>query len=819
MVKAIIMAGGEGSRLRPLTCDRPKPLVPVIGRPIMEHITRLLLKHNFRNVGATLMYLPEEIKEYFGSGDRFGVNIRYFVEETPLGTAGSVKNAEEFLDEPFLVISGDALTDFNLSQIVKFHQDKKAAVTIVLTRVENPLEYGVVITNQEGQIKQFLEKPSWGEVFSDTVNTGIYVIQPEILKLIPPNTQFDFSKDLFPFLLKNGYPMYGCIMPGYWCDIGNLTQYQQAHFDILSGATQIIPSAAELSPGVWIGENVEIHPEARLEPPVFIGRDVKIGKEAYIGGFSVIGANSILDDGVSLKRSIIWDNVYLGKKATLRGATVCNRVKIKSHAAVYEAGVVGDDTVLDDYTAIKPSVKIWPHKVVGKGTVLHESLVWAGKVGRNLFGANGVSGQINVEITPEVAVKLGAAYGSIIKKQGQVAVGADGSGCAQMIKNAFSVGLLSSGCHVLDLGKIVTPVSRYGVRILGVNGGVHVSAGEQGDKVFVTFLNHTGANISKAEERKIENAFSREDFRRVSGSQIRQPSIFPDLLTIYYRDIIKSINTDTWKTTRFRLLLDYEPKNFGKMLPEVLETLGCSVIIGEPLGNGISTKERLKRRAGEVLKNQCDLGAVLNPDGEHLVLMDNQGRTVQDDLYTVLISLILLKTNQPCTVVVPVTAPQVIEQLAVRYSGNVVRTKTSRQFFMEKVMEQKITESQKIYKQFSLQFDAVYALFNILDYMAKDQTSLAELISDIPSFYVSRREIDCPWDAKGTVMRKLIEEENSRTELLDGIKVFFENGWALVLPDSEEPVCRIYSEGASMEVAEELTTMYADKVTNFKKIQ
>jgi len=812
-VKAVIMAGGEGSRLRPLTCDRPKPMVPVMDKPIMEHIVRLLYQHNLNQIGVTLMYLPEEIKDYFGDGSDFGVSFEYFVEEIPLGTAGSVKNGEKFLDEPFLVISGDALTDFDLTKVIRFHREKGAAVTIVLTRVESPLEYGVVITDEQGRVRQFLEKPSWGEVFSDTVNTGIYVIESEILKLIPENKKFDFSQDLFPYLLQEGYPMFGCIMPGYWCDIGNLAQYQQAHFDILSGRTSCSFAGVELTQGVWVGKGAEIHPEARLEPPIFVGSDVKIGKDAFIGRFSVIGNNSIIEEGVSLKRSIIWNNVLVGKKATLRGSTVCNRVKIKAHASAYDGTVIGDDTVLDANCSIKPGVKIWPHKIVEKGTVLNQSLIWGTQVRKALFGTNGISGQINVEMIPEMATKLGAAFGSCVKKQGQITVSSDAYACAQMIKNAVTVGLLSIGCHILDLGTIVTPVSRYGVRTLGVNGGIHVSSTNKGEEVYISFFNDKGANISKSEERKIENAFFREDFRRISGTQIRLPSIFPDLWDVYYQDLIKQIDVGVIKQAQLKILLDYDRLNFGDLLPRILETLGCEVIVYE-MKKRVPGDFRLHTE--QVGKNRCDLGAVFSPDGEQLVLIDDTGKIIQEDLFTALLSLMVLKTNKPCTVVVPVTASHVIEQIAEQYNGNVIRTKTARQFLMEKTLDDQVLKTQKAYKQCMLNFDAINAFVSVLEYLAKEQTGLSQLVGMVPQFFISRKEIECPWNAKGTVMRKLIQEEKKKAELLDGIKVYHDNGWALVLPDSDEPICRIFSEGSTMEMAEELTAFYVDKINNFK---
>ena len=233
-MKAVVMAGGEGSRLRPLTINRPKPLVPVCNMPVMEHIIELLKLHGISDIIVTLHYLAEEIVSYFGDGKEFGVNIVYSIEDEPLGTAGSVKKAEQHLDDTFLIVSGDALTDFDLAEVFRFHQEKKALATITLTRVENPLEFGVVITDEDSRIRRFLEKPSWGEVFSDTINTGIYVLEPEIFDYMEPRKSYDWSKDIFPEILEREHSLYGCVVEGYWCDIGNLQQYRQANYDTFS---------------------------------------------------------------------------------------------------------------------------------------------------------------------------------------------------------------------------------------------------------------------------------------------------------------------------------------------------------------------------------------------------------------------------------------------------------------------------------------------------------------------------------------------------------------------------------------------------------
>ena len=232
-MQAVVMAGGEGSRLRPLTSNLPKPMLPVANRPLMEHIVELLRKHGFTNIVVTVQFLSSMIRNYFGDGQDIGVSVSYSAEDIPLGTAGSVLNAGPLLSGPFLVISGDALTDLDLSDVVRFHRDRGAAATLVLKRMHDPLEFGIVMTAEDGRIDRFLEKPTWGQVFSDTVNTGIYVLEPEVLDLIPVGQPYDFSSELFPGMLDKGLPLYGYVLDGYWTDVGTTDAYLQAHRDVL----------------------------------------------------------------------------------------------------------------------------------------------------------------------------------------------------------------------------------------------------------------------------------------------------------------------------------------------------------------------------------------------------------------------------------------------------------------------------------------------------------------------------------------------------------------------------------------------------------
>src|SRR5436305_3668923 len=290
-MKAVIMAGGEGTRLRPLTSNSPKPMLPLANRPMMEHIVRLLKAHGLAEIVVTLAFLPQAIRTYFGDGSEFGVRMVYATEETPLGTAGSVRNAMAELNERFLVISGDVLTDFDLSEIVRFHDDSKALATIGLKAMDNPLEFGIVITREDGSIERFLEKPTWGQVFSDTINTGIYVLEPEIFEAIPGSEVVDFSSDVFPKLLDAGKPLFGYVAEGYWEDVGNLEAYVRAHRDVLDSKVTVDVPGFRLSEGVWLGEGAEIDPDATIDGPAVIRAYSRVEAGAHLHQYFAVGLN------------------------------------------------------------------------------------------------------------------------------------------------------------------------------------------------------------------------------------------------------------------------------------------------------------------------------------------------------------------------------------------------------------------------------------------------------------------------------------------------------------------------------------------------
>lgn len=365
-MKAMIMAAGVGSRLEPLTCNIPKPMVPVVNRPAMEHIIRLLKKHNITELAANLWYLPEKILDYFKDGSPHGVSIHYSHEKDLMGTAGGVKKLEAFLDETFLVISGDALTDIDLRVLLATHREKKALATIALREVADPRHFGVVITDDDGRIKAFQEKPQPGEELSKLANTGIYVFEPEIFRYIPAGQVYDFGKQVFPALVKGGLPFYGHVMKEYWCDIGTLEQYKVGNYDVLRGRVKIDIPGFWHPRAVYVGEGSFIAPTARIGDKVLIGNNCRIGDGVEIFGETVIGDNCEIQEDTAIFGSIIWNNTRIEKGARLIECVVGSECYLQKGSVIGTGVILSDSCVVESGRYIEPNAKVWPEKAETK---------------------------------------------------------------------------------------------------------------------------------------------------------------------------------------------------------------------------------------------------------------------------------------------------------------------------------------------------------------------------------------------------------------------------------------------------------------------
>ena len=357
----MILAAGLGTRLRPLTEEISKPMVPIVNRPVMEHIVELLARHGFRKIFVNLHYHPEVIVSHFGDGSRFGVSITYSHEEELLGTAGGVKKLEkELRDGTFLVISGDALTDLDLTALVGFHREKGGLATLVLTPVSDPSKYGVVIVDEDHRVVGFQEKPSRDEARSFLANSGIYVFEPEVLDMIPAGRFYDFGSELFPRMVEEGVEFYGFLHNDYWNDVGSLEEYKQGNFDALTGKVKVRIPGVRIGRDVWIGEDTVIEDGVVMVGPICIGSGCLVKRGARLFGPLVVGDRTVIDEGAILYRGVKWADSYIGKEAHVMDSIVGMEAEVQQGAAVISGSVVGHRSVIEEGTIIHSGVCIVP---------------------------------------------------------------------------------------------------------------------------------------------------------------------------------------------------------------------------------------------------------------------------------------------------------------------------------------------------------------------------------------------------------------------------------------------------------------------------
>ncbi len=862
-VRAVVMAGGEGTRLRPLTSNQPKPMVPVVGKPCMEYIVELLKRHGIEEAVATLAFLPKIIRDYFGDGSTLGVRMQYSVEHVPAGTAGSVKLAEDHLrDDTFVVISGDALTDFDLRDVVAFHQRRGALATIALKHVENPLEFGIVVVNDEGRIERFLEKPTWGQVFSDTVNTGIYVLEPEVFDHIPAGVPFDFSQDLFPRLFDMGAPLYGYVADGYWQDIGSLQQYLAANCDVLDGKLDAAISGIELDQRIFIGENINLDSLENVTGPAYIGNYAKVSPQARVGSYSVLGSNVVVKEHAETRRSVVDANTYIGAASKVVGSIVGKNCDIKAGVTLSEGVALGDECVIGEGATIAPDVKVYPFKSVESGAQINSSIIWESRGTSHLFGKEGVVGLINVDITAELALKLAMAYGTTLAKGARVTTSRDAHPASRVFKRALICGLNSTGVVVRDLRVASSAINRFEVKNGNTQGGMHVRISPwDPEMVQIQVFEPPGVTISEKRQKDIEKYYGRQDFRRAFYSEFGEIQ-FPDrAMETYVRGLTRNWDIERIRNRSYRLVVDYSFSAASLVLPNILGALNAEVlsvraftdqrytsISAEELADNVTEVRRLVGVMG------ADMGLVISPDADRLFVVDDSGEEVTAEKTLLLyLQLVAQQTQKGARIVLPLTVTRLAEALAEPFDVEVVRSKVSMPAFTRAASEDGVVFAGAlgggyVFPQFLPAFDAVMSLGKLLELLAPHAQPLSELVAAVPSSTLVHRTVPCPWTLKGTVMRvaterlqRMVEAEGAslaasggvgdgddvlepeaggtggerdpaELSLIDGITMRRGDEWSQLLPDADEPVFHVYAEGADERASRALAERFVAEV-------
>ena len=822
------MAGGEGTRLRPMTANQPKPLLPVANRPIMEHVLWLLKKHGFEETVVTVQFLAALVRNYFGDGEDVGMSLQYATEEMPLGTAGSVKNAEDALkDDSFLVISGDALTDMDLSEMVRFHKDNGALVTVGLTRVPDPLEFGIVIADEDGRIQRFLEKPSWGQVFSDTVNTGIYVMEPEALAEVTSKESVDWSHDVFPKLLARGAPIYGYISDGYWEDVGTLESYLKVQADVLSRKVDTDIAGFELSPGVWVAQGADVDPDAVLTGPLCIGDYAKIEAGAHLREYSVIGANVVVKEGAFIHRAVVHNNVFVGQGTTLRGCVVGKNTDVMRLARIEETAVVGDECVVEPEAYISAGVKVYPFKSIEAGAVVNNSVVWESRGQRTLFGQRGVSGLINVEVTPELCVRLASAYATMLKKGSTITTSRDVSRAARTLKRAVQGALNASAINVMDLEALPLPVARFETERGTYSGGIALRT-TPGDtqSIDIVFLDSRGAELSPSAQRRLERVFSRQEFRRAFPGEIAELSYPPRVVEWYTHELLRCVDLNGVLGAGLKVVADCAGGTVSLVLPTLLGRIDVEVhTLNNRLDEVTPTQTVAQQRAGMqrlaevVSSSRADFGVRFDPVGERIQLVDEKGALVSDERALLVVLDLVAAERRHGRVALPVTTTRVAEQVCRFHGVQVEWTATSLDALTNAAGGDDVIFAADgrggfVIPEFGRTADGIAGFVMLLGLVARTRLTLSQIDARIPAAHLLRRSIPTPWAAKGSVMRTVVEAAGNRpVDTTDGVRIVdADRGWVLVLPDPADAVTHLWAEGTDADSAQLLLDEWATVV-------
>lgn len=763
-MKAIIMAGGEGSRLRPLTCDCPKPMMRLMDKPVMEYALGLLGRSGITEIAATLGYLPDAVTDYFGDGQDFGVNLRYYIEREPLGTAGGVAQARDFLDETFVVLSGDGVTDLDIMEAVAFHRSRQAEATLVLKRVENPLEYGVVVTEDDGRIRSFHEKPGWGDVLSDAVNTGIYILEPEILQRIPVGTARDFGRELFPQMVQEGCKVYGYCTEAYWCDIGDLSAYLRVHFDAMDGKISL-PELGKRPGGILKSPGALVDSTAILEAPCFIAAGAQVYAGAHIGPYTAVGEGAVIRPGASAKHSVLWPGAQLMRGAQARGCVLAANAMLGESAQAFEDSALGTGAAAGAHATIMPGVKLWPEKFVPDGERRDSNLVWGSRKD------SGFSAGVLPLGAPAQATRAAQACAAALKPR-EILLGRTPSAVAGALWHAVAAGLMAQGTQVVDAGVCCMPQLRHVLKGLRSDAAALV----EDDRLML--LDGHGARLGADKQRAISALLLRQDY---SGpfSGVTPPILSAGRTEIsYIAHLASAFAADPADAPEIAM---YCSQNHPLSLAEQAFHRANLTIRAE------WEPEMMELAPGEV-------GVWLSPGGETATLADESG-ALSDAEQQLLVAWVALSLGET-TLLLPPGCTDGVRILAEGHGAETETVAGEQARWMQEV-------SRRFPLQFQLHFDGLFLAISALSAMADAGLSLTQWRAQMP--IVHRKTISVPVAPalRGRVLSALARAVPD-SQLGGGVRIARDGGWAWISTDEQSPQCRIIAEGMDAEFASEL---------------
>jgi mannose-1-phosphate guanylyltransferase/phosphomannomutase len=780
-----------------------------------------------------LYFKPEIIQNHFKDGSDFGIKISYVVPDDDYGTAGAVKLAQELIgDENFIIISGDLVTDFDFKKLFDFHESKKSKLSIGLTSVENPLQFGVVIANEDDVIEKFLEKPSWGEVFSDTINTGIYIIEPEILDFIPEKENFDFAKDLFPLLMQKEIPLMAHNLSGYWRDVGNPESYREVYEDILSHGVNFKISGykKDYPDGVlYSSVKYDLDPSIEILGTVVLDENVTIKKGVKLNNV-VIGKNVTIGSRSKIRNSVFWEDIIVGSNAKFDNSIICNKNIIGKNVTAKAGLILAQGCEVGELASFENDVIIWPDKKIEAAAIVSHSLILGNKYKNSIFENGSVFGKSNVELSCEMATKLAEAFASQLPIGSKVIVGRDEDKSSRMLKRAFLGGLLSAGVDVVDIKNAPPSVLRYSLaNDSTLLGGAHFKRCTI-DTVSseITLFNEEAIRVDNNASKAIEKSFFTEQFRRVEYSQIGNihEIVNREKCVLYRNAIERKIDHGIIKCGGFKVAVDVMHGTTAELVPALLNYLGVENIVlnayydEKKLSNINTLEQKSESNISTIVKSlNYDMGVLIYPNAQRVSIVTEEGEVLDkvQALYTVLSLFNLEAQGSKKRVFLPTWAPD------IKYFVNleIERGKYSN-FTASQLMQYDLVatvDGNYSFSEFGYTRDAIYSSLKIMELLSCHQVKLSTLAQSIDKFYYKTFKIDCSQALKGKMMRKFLESsKDKKSSSADGVKIWEdENDWILMIPDQYSEHLNIYIQAVDDKSGEAIYEKYSSKIIEWSQ--
>lgn len=763
-MKAVIMCGGVGSRLRPLTETTPKPLIRLMNVPILTAIVSRLTLAGIKDISLALGYRAQDIIE-FCERKPFDAMLHYYTEEKPLGTAGGVKNCLHDCSETVLVLSGDNVFDIDLKAAAEYHRLSGADATIIGVRVKDPREYGVIVTDEDQNIVSFQEKPSWENAADNLINTGIYLIEPEIIKMIPENTAFDFSDGLFPELLRQHKKFKCWQTDAFWGDIGEFEAYLQLTQEILREHTDDFPYQGTL----YLNDTTDAKGNTVIAPSL-IGDKAVFGKNNTVGPFAVIGKNLTLEDGCTLNKCVIGDDAKIESGTELSGAVVDDGVRLRTNCVIERNAVLGYGTEIGRFSRVTSESKIWPGRKISAENVISGEVFYETpeKIETDVYG---VTGKIFSQLSLSDAVKLGQALASE-KTMERIGVGCDGTGKSELYKSVMISGVRSCGVICYDFEHIIKAQAWFYSAYCNLDAFVYISVCDL--SVNFSFFGKNGLPVTPKTARNVNNNYRYSSFDycyEEPGVDLFRMNL---LSTAYTAALHKTLNCNISKQ---KIRIECE----NKVLREYLNDFFCKLGAADAPGG---------------------IQFLINAEGTDMYCIQNEIFYSSERIRAALCELSFAQGKD---VIIREDAVGEIDKIASKYKQKAIR-------LLENNENPEITD--RAFLDNLWNFDAVFLCVKLLSVIVSANISIEELLSVQNDFVLRKRivELDCPPEK----IRTMIEETGAKKgSPLEHFYIYHNSkGTARIRQLGNENRLKILVEAADTETAKE---MAGELLSKFKQ--